>query len=106
MGTRAIIEYIATTKADVSRYKRNYSFKEKIGRMLRMNFISTMQAEVILAAFDAAASQPDYLPGQSDVFTLLDIAEQLLEKDYSKCVHLRGYECPDDCLFDACDFLQ
>ena len=84
MGARAIVDHVVTTKAGEPEKRGQNGFKEKLERMRQSALISETQAEVLLAAFDAgsAAAHRGYRPSRDDVFTLLDITENLLEIVY------------------------
>ncbi|MGE5504148.1 MAG: DUF4145 domain-containing protein [Actinomycetota bacterium] len=79
MGTRAIVDFVVTSKAGDSG-----DFRAKLRRLCGQGLITETQVEVIYAAFDAgsAAAHRGYNPAQEDVFTLLDITESLLHQIY------------------------
>jgi Domain of unknown function (DUF4145) len=79
MGTRAIVDFIVTTKAGDKGY-----FGGKLNRMREQNLITEIQVGVIFAAFDAgsAAVHRGHSPTREDVNTQIDIAETLLQQIY------------------------
>lgn len=81
MGIRTIVDYVVTSQAKLD---GNASFKAKLENMAKHNLISDQRAKAIDAAFDAgsAAVHRGHRPSQEDVFTLLDIAEDLIDKFY------------------------
>lgn len=78
MGARAIIDHIVTSRADGN------SFKAKLGVLVAQTLITVSQSEVISTAFDAgsAAAHRGHRPTESDVFLLLDVAENLIDQFY------------------------
>ncbi|MEW6435734.1 MAG: DUF4145 domain-containing protein [Pseudomonadota bacterium] len=79
MGIRAIADYIVTSQTG------DYgSFRAKLERMRDGGLITAQQVEIVFAAFDAgsASAHRGYKPSEEDAFTLLDIAESLLDQFY------------------------
>ena len=79
MGARAIVDHIVTSKAG-----DKGSFVEKLTRICEKGLITKTQVDVIAAAFDAgsAAAHRGYSPTETDLNTLLDITESLLQQIY------------------------
>jgi hypothetical protein len=79
MGTRTIIDHVVTWKAGLG---DGAFFKKKLEKMFDLELIKKQQLETIYAAFDAgsAVSHRGHTPTEEDVFTLLDIAEEMMQK--------------------------
>lgn len=75
MGARAIIDHLITSTAG-----DKGGFEDKLKRLGASGALGPVQSQVISAAFDAgsAAAHRGYKPTETDLFTLLDIMENLL----------------------------
>ncbi|WP_158805636.1 DUF4145 domain-containing protein [Acidisoma sp. L85] len=79
MGARAILDFVVT-----SRTGEKGNFKEKLSRLAEKTVITEAQVTSIFAAFDAgsAAAHRGHSPTWSEVYTQLDIIEDLLDQLY------------------------
>ena len=95
MGVRTIVDHIVSWQAgDIG------GFRAKLERMRDANLISPTQVDVIFNAFDAgsAAAHRGYSPEVQDVYTMLDVAELLMERFYIEPARLKMHEKAADAL--------
>lgn len=79
MGIRAVIDGVVTDKAGDAG-----AFTDKLKRLLDDGIITEISQGIISTAFDAgsAAIHRGFVPQPTDVYTLLDVAEDLLYRLY------------------------
>lgn len=79
MGIRALLDYLVTSQVGGTG-----NFKDKLNEMCKKNLITSVQVDVIYAAFDtgSAAAHRGYSPPEEDVNTLLNVTEALIHKIY------------------------
>lgn len=76
MGIRAIIDHLITSEAG----GQENGFCKKLTHLVEQRKITSTQKEVFNAAFDAgsAAAHRGHKPAENDLFTLLNIMENIL----------------------------
>ncbi|MFM0428998.1 DUF4145 domain-containing protein [Paraburkholderia aspalathi] len=79
MGVRSLVEKVMISKAG-----DKGSFLKNIAEFERLGYVSRIQRERIEAILEAghAAIHRDFMPTTSDVITLVDIAEHIVETVY------------------------